>query len=492
MTVIDVEPVRERDVERWDFEADVVVAGYGMAGVCAAIAAAQDGADVLVLERTGGGGGAAAMAAGHIYIGGGTRVQKACGFEDSPANMRAFLEVALGPEVDSDKLGVYCEGSVAHFDWLESCGVPFNDSFWGEPGWEAPFDDGLQFTGGENSAPFNTIATPAARGHIPAMAGKQAGTVSAGFVLMNTLLAKAAELGVRVEADIRAQRLITDDAGRVVGTVARRRGADVRIRARRGVVLATGGFAYNDEMVKAYAPRLYKRPTAAIEEHDGRSILMAQALGADLAHMDATEVAIFGDPQQFVRGILVNGRGQRFVPEDTYPGRIGQLALLHNDNQAILVLDEAAHAEAQAATSSTPHLKWPPTWVCESVAELEAEIGLPAGTLTATVDVYNEHAARGVDPVLGKKAEWLRPIGTPVAAIDLRGKTGGFTLGGLRTSVDSEVMHVSGAPVAGLYAAGRATAGLASWGYCSGISLGDSSFFGRRAGQAAAQNETAG
>ena len=306
----DVRPVDARAVPGWDLEADVVVAGYGMAGVCAAIAAAEDGADVLVLERAGSGGGAAAMATGHIYIGGGTRVQQACGFDDSPENMRTFLEVALGPGVDTDKLRQYCDGSVAHFEWLESCGVSFNDSFWGEPGWEPPSDAGLQFTGGENSAPFNSIARPAARGHIPVTVGEEMGKRGAGLVLMNSLMARAAELGVRVESGIRVQRLIMGAAGRAAGVVAKSRGVDVHVRARRGVVLSTGGFSYNDEMVKAYAPRLYKRPAASIEEHDGRSILMAQALGADLAHMDATEVAIFGDPHQFVRGILVNGRSR--------------------------------------------------------------------------------------------------------------------------------------------------------------------------------------
>ena len=73
---------------------------------------------------------------------------------------------------------------------------------------------------------------------------------------------------------------------------------------------------------------------------------MAQALGADLAHMDATEVAFLVDPQLVVRGILVNGRGQRYVAEDTYPGRIGQLTLYHQDDTAFLVLDADAHEQA--------------------------------------------------------------------------------------------------------------------------------------------------
>ena len=82
------------------------------------------------------------------------------------------------------------------------------------------------------------------------------------------------------------------------------------------MVLATGSFAYNDAMVAQYAPRILGKPAASIEQHDGQGIRMAQALGADLAHMDATEVAIFIEPQQLVRGILVNARGQRYVAED--------------------------------------------------------------------------------------------------------------------------------------------------------------------------------
>ena len=215
---------------------------------------------------------------------------------------------------------------------------------------------------------------------------------------------------------------------------------------------------------------------------------MAQALGADLAHMDATEVAFLIDPQQTVRGILVNGRGQRYVPEDMYSGP-----------------DRAAHAVPPGRHRVPDHRRRRAgrghgrdlrrrrssnvrrRGSARSVAELEAEIGLPTGTLQATVSVYNDNAARGEDPLLHKKAEWLKPIGTPVGAIDLRASCAGFTLGGLQTTLDSEVLHVSGAPIPGLYAAGRCTAGVAAWGYASGISLGDGSFYGRRAGRAAAK-----
>ena len=481
----DVTPLPAADVARWDEEADVVIAGFGIAGAAAAVEAVRAGADVLVLERTGSWGGAASMAGGFIYLGGGTPIQKACGFEDSVANMAAYLNVAMGPGADEKRIADYCEGSLEHFDWLVGCGVHFKPEFFGEPGWEPMGDQGLMYSGGENSYPFNTIAEPAPRGHVPQMSDKKQGESSAGYMLMKPLVETATAAGARAIYDVRVQRLIVESDGRVVGVFARRYGEEIAVRARRGVVLAMGSFAYNEAMVAQYAPRIAGRPAAAIEQHDGQAIRMAQALGADLAHMDATEVAIFNDPQQLVRGILVNGRGQRYVPEDTYPGRVGQLTLYHQDNTAFLIIDEKAQEEAMASLSPQLMMR-PPTWVCGTVAELESEMGLPTGSLQATVSAYNAGAATGEDPLLHKKPQWLRPIGSPVGAIDLRESTGGFTLGGLLTSLDAEVLHVSGEPIPGLFAAGRCTAGLAAWGYASGISLGDGSFYGRRAGRRAA------
>ncbi|MEU2033640.1 FAD-dependent oxidoreductase [Nocardia amamiensis] len=483
-----IRPLRAGRVTTWDYRADVVVAGYGIAGVCAAIEAARAGAEVLILERTGGWGGAAAMAGGFIYLGGGTPLQQALGFQDTPENMATFLLAALGPGVDEAKIADYCRGSVEHYNWLVACGVPFREAFWGEPGWEPPHDEGLMYSGGENAAPFNTIAKPAPRGHVPRMADKRIGQKSGGYMLMKPLAETAEALGVGVEYDLRITRLIVDDDDRVIGVLARRYGQEVAVRAERGVVLATGSFAYHKEMVERYAPRLIGRPAAAIEEHDGIGIRLAQALGAELAHMDATEVAFFGDPQLLARGILVNGRGQRYIPEDTYPGRIGQATLIQQDNQAYLVIDEASYEAALVTETSTPFFRQPPTWVAETIAELEAEMGLPGRALQSTVECYNLHAADAKDPLLGKKPEWVRPLRGPLAAFDMRGFTAGFTLGGLRTDLDSRVLHVSGEPIEGLFAAGRCTSGLCAGGYVSGASLGDGSFYGRRAGIAAAKN----
>jgi len=111
-------------IERFDLDADVVVVGLGCAGACAAIEASDAGAEVIVLERASGGGGTTAQSGGILYLGGGTPVQKACGFEDSADEMYVFLMAACGPAADAEKVRLFCDESVDHFHWLEGLGVP--------------------------------------------------------------------------------------------------------------------------------------------------------------------------------------------------------------------------------------------------------------------------------------------------------------------------------------------------------------------------------
>ena len=172
--------------------------------------ARQAGAEVLALERAAGPGGTSANSGGLIYLGGGTSLQRACGFEDSTENMAAFLRAALGPAADDDRIDTYCQGSVDHFDWLVSVGVPFRAAFCEEPNRESADDAGLLFSGGEDSYPFDEIATPVPRGHKPRY------TDSAGGFLMERLGAAVTTSGARVRADTRAEALVIDD-GEVVG-----------------------------------------------------------------------------------------------------------------------------------------------------------------------------------------------------------------------------------------------------------------------------------
>ena len=124
--------------------------------------------------------------------------------------------------------------------------------------------------------------------------------------------------------------------------------------------------------------------------------------------------------------------------------------------------------------------------------EVEAELEMPKGTLSATMAVYNEHAREGRDPLFDKQAPILTPLDqAPFVALELNFETSYFsffTLGGLKTTTDGEVLDRAGQPIGGLYAAGRCTSGLPAWGhgYSSGMSLADCTFFGRQAGRKAA------
>ena len=471
------------EVRAWDAESDVVVVGYGCAGASAAIAARQKDADVLVLERAGAGGGASAMAGGEIYMGGGTPIQKACGFDDTPQAMYDYLMAATGPAPNQAKIEVYADRSVEHFEWLVECGVPFKATFYGTPCWEPPTDDGLVYTGGENAWPFNEIAPPAPRGHIPQIQNKKLMERSGGWKLMEHLSATAETAGAKVMPDTKVTELVVAADGRVAGVVGRRFGDEVTIRARRGVVLASGGFAANEAMVKRHVPAIAGQLLLGTDGDDGSSIRMGQGVGAEVAHLEAAEAALPSVPVLVYPSLLVNRFGQRFINEDTYCGRTGQAALFHQQGLCSLILDEEIFESVPEAD------RWGarPAFAAGTVEELEADMGLPAGSLQATVELYNRHAAAGEDPVFHKRPEFLRPLKPPFGAVPLAGLPYAvFTLGGLVTTVRGEVVGPGGAPITGLYAAGRATSGIPSWGYASGTSLGDGTFFGRRAGWAAA------
>jgi 3-oxo-5alpha-steroid 4-dehydrogenase len=126
-------PAHEVSEIRFDETVDVVVVGLGVAGTSAVVAARQHGVEVLAVEHGHGPGGTSANSGGLIYLGGGTALQTACGYQDSTENMATFLRSALGPGADDDRVDAYCEGSPDHFDWLVSIGVPFRAAFCVEP-----------------------------------------------------------------------------------------------------------------------------------------------------------------------------------------------------------------------------------------------------------------------------------------------------------------------------------------------------------------------
>jgi succinate dehydrogenase/fumarate reductase flavoprotein subunit len=474
--------VNAGDVTSWSDEVDVLVVGFGIAGGCAAVSAAAAGARVLVLERAAVAGGTTSMAGGHFYLGGGTAVQLATGHSDTADEMYKYL-VAVSHEPEHDKIRAYCDGSVDHFNWLEDLGFQFERSYYAEKAVVQPNTEGLMFTGNEKVWPFKDIAAPAPRGHKVPVPGETGGAA----MVVDLLLKRAADLGVQIRYETAATRLVLDSAGQVVGATWKHFADTGTIRAR-AVVVAAGGFVMNKEMVATYTPKLSEKPFVLGNTYDdGLGIRLGVSAGGATKHMNQIFVtAPAYPPAILLTGIIVNKLGERFVAEDSYHSRTSAFVMDQPDSAAYLIVDEA-HLQRP----SMPLIKFIDGW--ETVAEMEVALSIPAGKLAATLDRYNTHAARGEDPDFHKQPEFLAPQDAgPWAAFDLSlGKAmyAGFTVGGLATTVDGEVLRADGNVVPGLYAAGAGAANIAQdgKGYASGTQLGEGSFFGRRAGAHAAR-----
>jgi 3-oxo-5alpha-steroid 4-dehydrogenase len=289
--------------------------------------------------------------------------------------------------------------------------------------------------------------------------------------------------------DARAEALVVDD-GEVVGVQVQTDDGSRTIRARGGVVLAAGGFIHNDAMVEEHCP-LAHAPNEAwrigTPNDDGRGIRMGVGAGAATARLHAFECALpLGPPHRLARGILVNRQGKRFINEDTYTGRIGLHALRDQDGFVYMLTDDVIHEPNLLGLRIA--------FAAATAEELAVDLGVPPDALAGTVREYNEAAARGEDPAFHKRPPYLQPIGVPpasgIGAIDLRVDHGAiyatFTLGGLVADTEGAALDSTDARIPGLYAVGRTAASLAASHYASGISLGDGSFFGRRAGRHAA------
>ncbi len=474
---------------------DVLVCGYGGAGAAAALEAARAGAEVMVLERASGGGGSTAMSSCEMYLGGsgGTALQRDLGLEDSTDNMQAYLNEALGERGDPEKIRLYCEGAAEHFHWVESLGVSYRRAAFLERTVVPLTDESLLYTGNEKAWPFNQVAEPVPRGHVPSKEGDEGGQI-----FMDALMQHVVEAGVRLEMDTRAVALLRDGEGRIRGVIARSNNREIAIEARKGVLLTAGGFVMNDEMTSTYMPEVHSYCVPYGNTYDmGDGILMGMAAGGQSINMDQAFISFpLYPPADLTYGILVNERGQRYINEDAYLARLAWYSCQQPGQKFYLLVQD------EDFESSSYYLERADIVATgDSIEEVEAEAGFPPGALSNTVDYFNRSAAVGDDPLFHKSGDWLKPLDKPpfalldysarqMRAIIMPGTSGPliFTLGGLRTRPTGEVLTGQGEIVPGLYAAGRTTAGLprTSQGYASGMSVGDATFFGRLAGRAAA------
>jgi len=424
------------------------------------------------------------MAGGHFYLGGGTVVQKATGFDDSPDDMYAYL-MAVTPEPEADKIRAYADGSAEHCDWLESLGFEFERSYYPGKAVIQPQTQGLMYTGNEKVWPYRELARPAPRGHKVPVPGDTGGAK----LVIDLLVRRAEQLGAEVWYETGAVSLVTD-GDRVRGVRWRSPQAEGLVLAR-STILAAGGFVMNAEMIAEHVPALAEKPfVLGTPYDDGLGIKLGMSAGGQVLHMDqAFLTAPFYPPAKLLTGVVVNRDGRRFVAEDSYHSRTSGFVIDQPGSAAFLVVDSA-----HMAFPDMPLVPFLDGW--ETVGEMERGLGIPPGHLAATLASYNAAAARGADPEFHKHPDWLEPQDTgPWGAFDLSlGKAmyAGFTLGGLRCTVDGQVQRADASIVAGLYAVGACASNIAqdSKGYSSGTQLGEGSFFGRRAARHAARQSS--
>lgn len=533
-------PMAQNRFASEDVEVDVVVVGFGAAGSCAAIEARSQGAEVLVIDRFRGGG-ATARSGGVVYFGGGSAQQKAAGYVDDPEQMFRYLALEVRDAVDEDTLRRFCQESLATLAWLENLGVAFPPSRTAPAKTSYPMDDcTLYFSGNELAYPYSTAARPAPRGH------RVPGAGLTGPALFTHLRRATERSGAQLRYCSRALRLLTDTAGRVcgveivslpeasfgarwhsllfhlaaVGAIVNRRmiqasqralarlearlGRRWNVKARSGVILCAGGFAFNPEMMKEYAPGFVKSMPLGTVGDDGGGILLGQSVGGAVGQMDRCAAWRFiNPPEAFTYGILVDAQGQRICNEELYGATLGERIAQRAGGHAFLVIDAemAAKAREQIRRQQGAGFQKVSAFInlflnrkkAMRLDDLAARCGMPGDALAGTVEAYNSAALQGGPDAFGKAAALCRPIRTPpyyAINCDLANSkflTPCLTLGGLRVDgFSGQVLRQDGSPIAGLYAAGRDAVGVASHSYISGLSIADCIFSGRNAGRHAA------
>lgn len=501
-------------------ETDILVVGYGAAGACAALEAAETGSKVIIIDRFAGGG-ATALSGGVVYAGGGTAQQLEAGIDDTPQAMYDYLATEVGDAVSPQTLRDFCDGSVSLMEWLENQGVPFSAALCPEKTSYPTNAHYLYYSGSEISA--RDVAKPAPRGH------RTHGRGTSGRVFFDRLASAVRRKGIRVLPQTIARRLLTDDSGRVVGVecttvksvthrvlsrlaakpflyapklgrimykpVARlesKRGRPLTIVATKGVILCAGGFVSNRAMLREHAPAYRGALSLGTPADDGSGIGLAVAAGAATAHLDRVSVWRFiTPPTALLKGVLVDRAGDRVADESRYGAAIGEAIVTRHAGWAGLVVDSRVLVEArrQLRTQTLWFQRFQMWYLlrfaratANSWRELAAKAGVDPDGLITTLKSYHDTP--------GKAEEFVQPLEyPPFSLIDcsirprLAYPAPMLTLGGLVVSEETgQVLRPDGSPIPGLYAAGRTAVGICSRSYVSGLSLADCVFSGRRAG----------
>jgi succinate dehydrogenase/fumarate reductase flavoprotein subunit len=531
-------------VPGWDRVTDVAVVGSGGAALVAATLAADGGADVLVLERAEQVGGTTAVSGGVVWVPC-NRHMAGLGVADSRDEALAYIRrLSKGSEPDPSLLEVFVDSAPEMMAYLERATplrmVPtrgFRDyySAYGVPGAKpqgrslepVPFPVGKELPewrerlasriGMPTLGAYTTLEEDlsGAPPDAAVIARREAEDIRPkGAALVGALVRGLVDRGVDLWLGCRARDLV-QDGGAAIGVRCERRGAGRRIGARRGVVLACGGFEWDRELVRAHVG--YELHPVSPPHNTGDGLRLSLQAGAQLANMgsywgtgamydpgvvrDGSPLALFDVARGMPGTLIVNQDGRRFVneavPYNDFPRAFGTFDPLRldfaNRAPAWQIFDHALK-EAIPMLSIRPG-EPAPAWLAQgaSLRELAARIGVDPDALDETVRRFNAHAARGEDPEFRRHELGLqralppRPLGAPpFYALAIYPGTLG-TNGGPRIDADGRVLRPDGSPVPGLYAAGNTAASAFGWAYPSGGgTLANALTFGYRAGRHAA------
>ncbi len=479
----------------WDEDTDVLVVGSGAGGVTGAYTAAREGLEVVVVEATEKFGGTTA------YSGGGgmwfpcNAVLKRAGVDDTIEDALEYYTAVVGDRSPRALQETYVRSGAPLIDYLEQdellkfSVLPWPDYFGKSP---KARGDGMRHI---SAKPLKVAAAPDLRDLVrgPLDVDRLGAEVPGDYFIGGRALIARFLLAARqyprsvARLNTAMVELVVSD-GAVTGAVVDSFGQRRSIRARRGVLLAAGGFEHNKEMRAQYGVPGDARDTMGPWGNRGLAHLAGIAAGADIDLMDQawwSPGLTHPDGRSafalwFTGGIFVNDAGQRFTNESQAYDRLGRdvLAAMRDGSVTLpywMIYDDRDGLVPPVKATNVSMVE-PEKYVAaglwrtaDTLAELAAKIGVPAGNLVATVARFNEFAARGVDDDFGRGDEPydrafsggappLYPIDRPPFHAAAFGVSDLGTKGGLRTDGAARVLDTSGHPIAGLYAAGNTMA----------------------------------
>lgn len=437
---------------------DVIVIGAGGGGMAAALAAKEAGANVVIFEMMPIAGGNTLKSSAGMNASE-TKFQEAEGIEDD--NDKYFEETLIGGKETNDQelLRYMVDHSASAIDWLDTMGITLSN---------------LTTTGGMSVQ----------RTHRPADGS------AVGQYLVDGLLRNVAELEIPLFVNSEVVEIIEAD-GVATGVKVMIEGEEKVVQAQ-AIILATGGFGGNLEMVTEYDASLDGFVTTNHEGATGNGLLMAQALGAALVDMDQIQIHptvqqetsyLITEAVRGEGGILVNQNGERFYNELETRDNVSAAIISLPEQYAYVVIDEALK---ERVTAINQYESMGFVLKGDTLEELAEQMEVPAENLQATLDTWNESVANQNDEMFGRTTGM--EIGleeAPYYAIKIAPGIH-HTMGGVKINTNGQILREDGTVIEGLYAAGEASGGLHGQNRIGGNAVADIIIFGRQAGTQAA------